>query len=269
LVQQEDGDPPGQLCHLPFAFDSYGPASITYPRSETLIEVVNVNRTLLRFSVLIAVTSLAAFDLSAQELQPIRLSPPDTTRGLPFMKALAVKASATAWSDSELTLQDLSDLLWAANGLNRPAENKTTASSAMNAHDVDIYVFMKAGAFVYDYRNHQLLPVASGDFRSAILPQRPPRPGAQPQPAPSTPEAALQIVLISDAARFRAGSDEQKYEWGAIDTGIISQNISLFCAATGLKTRPRAMMNKEKITEILRLRATQHVFLNHPVGYSR
>jgi hypothetical protein len=227
-----------------------------------------MNRTLC-FAVVAAGTALGSFGLSAQDLQPLRLNPPDTTRGLPFMKALAVKASATAWSDKELSRQDLSDLLWAANGLNRPAENKTTASSAMNAHDVDIYVFMKGGVFVYDYRNHQLTPVASGDLRAAVLMQRPPAPGAERPAPPSTPEAAIQIVLVSDAARFRAGSDQQKLEWGALDAGIVSQNISLFCAATGLKTRPRATMNREKIQEVLRLRATQHPFLNHPVGYSR
>ncbi|MBN1558736.1 nitroreductase family protein [candidate division KSB1 bacterium] len=150
--------------------------------------------------------------LLAQELATIKLNPPDTQRGLPFMQTLAVKASATEWSEQELSLQDLSDLLWAANGLNRPEENKTTASSAMNSHDVD---------------------------------------------------------MISDADRFRAGSPELRYEWGALDAGIISQNISLFCAATGLKTRPRASMDKEKITELLKLNESQHVFLEHPVGYAK
>lgn len=228
-----------------------------------------MNRTLLYLWVLAAGTALASSDLAAQALQPIKLNPPDTTRGLPLMRALAVRASATVWSDRELTLQDLSDLLWAANGLNRPDENKTTASSAMNAHDVDVYVFMTSGAFVYDYRTHQLTPVAPGDHRATILTQRPSRPGAQASTPASAPEAAIQIVLVSDAARFRAGSDEQRYEWGALDAGIVSQNISLFCAATGLKTRPRAMMDQEKIQEILQLRPAQHVLLNHPVGYSR
>ncbi len=59
-----------------------------------------------------------------------------------------------------------------------------------------------------------------------------------------------------------------KPEWGAIDAGIVSQNISLFCAATGIKTRPRASMDKGKIAELLALSETQYVFLNHPVGYS-
>lgn len=224
---------------------------------------------LLCFSVLIAGTALTPCGLSAQQQHAIRLLPPDTTRGRPFMEALAVKASATQWSPKDLSLQDLSDLLWAANGLNRPGENKTTASSAMNAHDVDVYVFMSTGVFLYDYRNHELVPVASGDLRSAVPMQRSPRPGTAAPASPAAPEAAIQIVLISDAARFRAGSDEQRYEWGAIDTGIISQNISLFCAATGLKTRPRASMNKERIKEILHLRPTQRIFLEHPVGYAR
>ena len=59
------------------------------------------------------------------------------------------------------------------------------------------------------------------------------------------------------------------YEWGALDAGIISQNISLFCAATGLKTRPRASMDKGRIKELLKLKDSQYVFLNHPVGYSK
>lgn len=223
--------------------------------------------------------------ISAQELNTIKLNQPDLSRGLPFMEALSVKASATEWSDKELSLQDLSDLLWAANGLNRPEEKKTTASSALNAHDVDIYVFMKEGVFVYDIYNHELDPVLSGDFRSQLMMSRPPKPASavesslgsmpesgltkapSPPPFPSNPP--LQIILISDSERFRMGTKELRYEWGAIDAGIISQNISLFCAATGLKTRPRGSMDKERIKKLLRLKDTQYVLLNHPVGYQK
>ncbi|MDZ7261232.1 MAG: nitroreductase family protein [candidate division KSB1 bacterium] len=215
--------------------------------------------------------------LLAQELKTIKLNPPDKKRGLPFMETLAVKASANEWSDKELSLQDLSDLLWAANGLNRPEEKKTTASSAQNAHDVDIYVFMKEGVYVYDIYNHELDPVLSGDFRSQLMMPRPPRPagapGSTPTPAPPSPpppsNPPIQIILVSDSERFRMGPPELRYEWGAIDAGIISQNISLFCAATGLKTRPRASMDKEKIKNLLKLKDTQYVLLNHPVGYAK
>jgi hypothetical protein len=188
------------------------------------------------------------------------------------MEALSVKASAREWADRELSLKDLSDLLWAANGINRPEEKKYTASSAMNAHDVDIYVFMKDGVYLYDADSSALSPVLSGDFRSQIMRAPPPRPadtGAAPRPAPAVSDAPVQLVLISNSTRFRMGPQELRYEWGALDAGIVSQNISLFCAATGLKTRPRASMNKERIRELLKLGDAQYVFLNHPIGYAK
>jgi nitroreductase len=220
--------------------------------------------------------------LAAADFQAIKLNSPNLKRGLPFMQALAIKASAREFSEKNLSLQDLSDLLWAADGINRPEENKSTASSAMTAHDVRIYVFMKEGAYLYDAPKHELLPVLAEDFRSQIIMARPPRPagappagatspapqaGATPPPPPSTPP--LQIILVSDSERFMRGTPEQKFEWGALDAGIVSQNISLFCAATGLKTVPRAMMDKAKIKELLKLKDTQNIFLNHPVGYAK
>ena len=211
--------------------------------------------------------------LAAAELQAVKLAPPNLKRGLPFMEALAVKASAREFSEKELSLPDLSDLLWAADGINRPAENKSTASSAMNAHDIRIYVFMKDGAFLYDAPKHELLPLLAGDYRSQIMMARPPRPAAAPaaaapaSPPPSNP--AVQIILVSDGERFTRGDPERKFEWGALDAGIVSQNISLFCAATGLKTRPKASMDKAKIRELLKLADTQTIFLNHPVGYAK
>ncbi|MCX8159836.1 MAG: nitroreductase family protein [Candidatus Saccharicenans sp.] len=254
---------------------------------------------------------LAPLFLLAQDLKTIQLKDPDKKRGLPVMEALAVRASVTEWSEKELSLQDLSDLLWAANGLNRPESGKRTASSAMNAQDVDIYVFMKDGVYLYEAKSHCLLPVVAGDHRSECFPPRPPRPSQPGQPgqptppsptreketparpakptgqqppnplvppppsamAPAQPQPPLPapviLLLVSDISRFRAGSDELKKEWAAIDTGIVSQNISLFCAATGLGTRPRASMDREKIRSLLQLKDSQLPLLNHPVGYKK
>jgi nitroreductase len=182
-----------------------------------------------------------------------------------------VRASAREWSERDLSWQDLSDLLWAANGINRPDEKKYTASSAQNAHDVAIYLFMKDGVYLYDADHHDLEPVLTGDFRSQIMMTPPPRPkdagGPPPPPPPPPSNPPIQIILVSDVSCFKMGPQELKYEWGAIDAGIVSQNISLFCAATGPKTRPRASMDKEKITNLLKLKDTQYVFLNHPIGY--
>lgn len=197
-----------------------------------------------RFLTVLAGVLFGSSCLLAQQLDTIKLSPPDKKRGLPFMETLSVKASAREWSDKELSLQDLSDLLWAANGLNRSEEKKTTASSAQNAHDVDIYVFMKQGVYVYDIYNHVLNPVLSRDFRSQIMMARPHRPAGPPEKSPGTAQESglpnappsppppsnppIQIILVSDSERFRMGPQELRYEWGAIDAGIISQNISLF-----------------------------------------
>lgn len=207
-------------------------------------------------------------------LAPIQLNAPNKTRGLPVMEALSVRASVRGWSDKDLSLQDLSDLLWAANGINRP-DGKKTASSAMNAQDVDIYVFMKAGVYLYDAAANAIKPVLAGDHRSEIMMARPAgpggpgAPGAKPGPAGPPSPAPVELILVSDISRFRAGEIALKLEWAAIDTGIVSQNISLFCAATGIGTRPRASMDKAKLRELLKLSETQYPLLDHPVGYKQ
>jgi nitroreductase len=212
------------------------------------------------------------FMMKSAGLKTIKLNQPNKERGFPFMETLSLKASAQEWSERDLSLQDISDLLWAANGINRPDEKKYTASSAQNAHDVDLYLFIRDGVYLYDADTHTLKPVRTGDFRSQIMMTPPPRPkdagGPPPPPPPPPTKPPIQIILVSDVSRFKFGPPELKPEWGAIDAGIVSQNISLFCAATGIKTRPRASMDKAKIVSLLELNETQHVFLNHPIGYS-
>jgi SagB-type dehydrogenase family enzyme len=201
--------------------------------------------------------SIQANPTAAQEVKPIKLNPPNKKRGLPLMEALSLRASTWNWSEKNLLLQDLSDLLWAANGINRPESKKRTAPSAMNAQEVDIYVFLKDGAYLYDASQHLLNPVTSADHRAAIddMP-----PGGEP--------TAL-LILVSDISRFKLGSQEVKLQWAALDSGIISQNISLFCAATGLGSRPRTDMNKDLIKRVLKLKDTQLPILNHAVGYPK
>jgi SagB-type dehydrogenase family enzyme len=181
----------------------------------------------------------------------IKLSAPAKTGGLTIMEALWRRASVREWSARELQPQELSDLLWAANGINR-RDKKRTAPSAINAQDVDVYVVTKNGAYVYDAETHALVLISAGDHRAEM----------------SVPNAPVQLFLVSEGARFQRGSVEQKREWGALDAGIVSQNIALFCAARGLATRPRASFDREKLTTLLKLKESQHAFLNHPVGYS-
>ncbi len=189
----------------------------------------------------------------SQKLRPVELNAPDKTRGLALMKALDLRNSDGGWSSEKLSLQDLSDLLWAAHGVNRPGEGKRTAASALNAQDIDVYVLMEEGAYLYDAFKQLLAPVASGDYRSLAATGNPP----------------VVLVMVSDVSRFPMGGRNMKLQWAEIDCGIVSQGISVFCAAAGLATRPRTSFSgKDELAKVLDLSSSQHILLNHPVGYS-
>lgn len=192
----------------------------------------------------------------AQELKPITLNPPDLKRGLPVMEAFSLRASSTEFSDKKLSLQDLSDLLFAANGVNRKDISKRTAPSAMNAQDIDVYVFLQEGVYLYDAVNHVLNPTVVGDQRILIA-------GNQE----SVAKAAAILLLVSDISRFKFPDEAMKLDGAAKDAGIVSQNINIFCAGMGLHTRPRGSMDIAKIRSVLKLRDSQYPMLNNPVGY--
>jgi SagB-type dehydrogenase family enzyme len=192
----------------------------------------------------------------AQATKTIQLTPPDIQRGLPYMEALSHRASQKVFDTASLKLADLSDLLWAANGINRPDVGKRTAPSALNAQDIDIYVFFKTGIYLYNAKAHVLDFVEKGDHRILF--------SGRHKEAPLPPVICL---LVSDISRFKFGETVLRKEWAAMDAGIVSQNISIFCASVGLATRPRASMDKEKLRKILKLSDTQYLMMNQPVSY--
>lgn len=102
-------------------------------------------------------------NLYSQNTEVIKLSAPDTSRGLPVMSALSKRASASVFDEKEMNIKDISDLLWAANGINRPESGKRTAASSYNAQDIDLYLFLKSGVFLYNPKEHQLELKVSGD----------------------------------------------------------------------------------------------------------
>jgi len=249
--------------------------------------------------------------LQAQDLKTIKLPAVNKNRGSSLMDALSKKASAQSLSEKDLSMQDLSDLMWAAAGINRTDNKKRTFSSAMNTQDTDIYVFMKDGVYLYDFENHALNPVISGDHRADISgsmssggggasPGAPAggapasggqaggMPGGAPaggQPAapggaagsPSAGKSApaklsgfpVDLLIVGDASKYRAGNDEQKKEWSAYSAGMVSQNIMLFCAANDMGTKPRASFDKAKMKTLLKLKDTQNVIMELPVGYQK
>jgi len=196
--------------------------------------------------------------LFAQQANTIVLNQPDTNRGYPVMKAFKQRASVSKFDTVSLKLQDISDLLWAANGINRPATGKRTAPSAMNCQDIDVYVLMKSGAYLYDAAKNTLNLIATGDNRKL---------GAGQQDFVN--DAPLICILVSDISKFTRGNDSTKLMLAAEDAGIVSQNISLFCAGVGFATRPRVSMDQEKLKAVLKLKPSQHLILNNPVSYKR
>jgi SagB-type dehydrogenase family enzyme len=196
--------------------------------------------------------------LFAQAAKTIVLNPPDDDKGFSVLKSLSLRASAAEFDTSNIGLQDLSNLLWASNGINRPEEGKRTAPSAVNAQDIDVYVFMKTGAYIYDAKKHILELVADYDYRNIIADKQ-----------ANVLNAPVICLLVSDISRFAFGNDSLKQVWAAEDAGIVSQNISLFCASAGLATRPRAFMNQQKLREVLDLKDSQHLMLNNPISYKK
>lgn len=205
--------------------------------------------------------SLILFSMSsilhAQQSEDIRLNEPNKRGGLTVQEALANRRSYRGGIDSRaLSLQQLSDLLWAANGVNRPNGGRT-APSAIGAKDVDVYVILPQAAYLYEPEANQLRWIAGGDYRKAA--------GGGQEFVETVP---VVLILVSDLERFGSNLPRETIEtFAAIDTGIVSQNISVFCAGNGLATIPRYMMDQEVLRNVLKLKDSQRLLLNNAVGF--
>ena len=195
---------------------------------------------------------MTGFAVYAQDLQEIKLNAPDKTRGAATMKAFADRQSIREYDSRALSLQDLSDLLWAANGINRE-DGRRTAPTASNRQEIDVYAILPEGAYLYDAQAHSLAPVATGDFRAAVA--------GGPQDFILAAPICLLIVIDSE----KQGNQMM----AAVDAGIVCQNINVFCAAVGLATVPRASMDQNGLRQALKLKETQLPILNNPIGYPK
>lgn len=185
----------------------------------------------------------------------IDLPEPNMKGGMPLMEALKARSTHREFDSRDLPPQVLSDLLWAAFGINRPESGKRTAPSAMNWQETDIYVATRAGLYLYDAGSHVLRPVLDEDIREAT--------GMQS----FVKDAPVNLVFVADFARMGKAGDEDKVVYSAADVGFISQNVYLFCASEGLATVVRGWFDRDRLTGIMRLRPEQHIVLTQTVGY--
>jgi len=192
----------------------------------------------------------------AQDLNPVSLPPPQTSGGRPLMQVLKDRHSTREFSNQKLSPQLLSNLLWAAFGVNRP-DGKRTAPSAMNWQEIDIYVASQDGLYLYDAKANALNPVLAQDVR-----------GATGQQA-FVKEAAVNLLYVADLGKTGRAGGEDQILYTAADTGFIAQNVYLFCASEGLAVVVRGSVDRAALAKLIKLRPDQKIILAQTVGYPK
>jgi nitroreductase len=206
-----------------------------------------------RLLAIIIVSPLVAL---GQELKPVQLPKPQMDIGRPLMQVLKERQTAREFSPEKLSAQTMSNLLWAAYGINRPDSGKRTAPSAMNRQEMDIYVATADGLFVYDAKAHQLDPVLAEDVRGQT--------GTQP----FVKDAPVNFVYVADLAKAgTASADRDMYV--AADAGFIAQNVYLYCASERLATVVRGSVDRAALAKTMRLRPDQRIILAQTVGLKK
>ncbi len=214
---------------------------------------------LIIFSVCCQVYAQDATEPSKEEtaLQPIKLSAPDYSRGKSLMQALKDRKSSRHFSNKALSKEMISNLLWAAWGVNRDS-GKRTAPSAKNWQEITIYVAMPEGVYRYNAADHVLEPYMAGDIREVT--------GLQE----FTQSAPVNLIYVADFTKTDKKMQDDidaNLFYPATDTGFISQNVYLFCASEGLATVVLGWVDKPELSERMNLSETERIILTQPVGY--
>jgi SagB-type dehydrogenase family enzyme len=192
----------------------------------------------------------------AQELKEIQLPAPQIDIGKPLMQALKLRKSSRSFDSKPLPLQELSNLLWAANGINRPEFGKRTAPSAMNWQEVDIYVALPQALYLYEARTNSLAAIVAKDLRGATGQQG------------FVKDAPVNLVYVVDFDRVKSASDDDR-KLTTADVGFIAQNVYLYCASQGLAVVVRGSIDRRSLAEAMKLRPEQNIILAQTVGYPK
>ena len=190
----------------------------------------------------------------AGELKPIQLLKPEMGSSNPLMQLLWKRKSLRQFTSEPLSGEVLSNMLWAAFGINRP-DGKRTAPSAKNQQEIDIYVARAKGLYLYDPKANLLNPISAEDIRGVT--------GRQP----FVKEAAVNLIYVADYSRMGTHTEEEKLFYSAADTGFISENVYLYCASEGLATVVRANIDRPALASVMKLRTDQKIILAQSVGY--
>ncbi|MDK2978577.1 MAG: hypothetical protein PWP52_1291 [Bacteroidales bacterium] len=209
-----------------------------------------------KLKIFFAIVFIALTNVStAQTL--IELPEPDKAGGMPLMQAINERHSSRNFVDKALTKQQLSELLWVAYGINRPASEKHTIPTSRNRQDIEVYLTTKDGVFKYLPEEHALSQISNEDKRKLA--------GMQD----FVKNASVNLIYVSDFDKLGDSSDDIKTMTAATHCGFIGQNVYLYCASEGLISVFRAMIDKEKAAELLQLKGNKHVIYSQSVGYAK
>lgn len=185
------------------------------------------------------------------------LLPPTQDGGMPLMEALRKRQSQREFATDALTEQQLSDLLWAAGGINRPAPGGRTVPSAMNAQELCLYVALPQGLFRYEPGTHALELLSASDVRAVT--------GYQD----FVDLAALDLIYVADHARMALVPAARREAYAFAAAGAAAQNVYLVCASAGLATVVRAWFDRDALSGAMGLGNDEQLLLAQTVGVPR
>jgi nitroreductase len=174
---------------------------------------------------------------------------------MPLMEALELRRTTREFSTAPLSPTELSDLVWAAFGINRPETGGRTAPSAWDHQEIDIYVITGEAAYLYQPSRHVLQPVRDGDLRELACTEDFAR------------QAPVELVYVADHSRMPRTRAWERERTAYIDTGFIGQNVYLYCASAGLATVIHESADVGALAEALELRGDQQVIIAQAVGH--
>ena len=204
------------------------------------------------------------------DMRPITLPRPFFDRCGTIFEALKMRRTSRSISDKKISLQILSDILWAAQGVNRKLEPfggpGLTAGSASNSQEIRIYVVTEEGAYLYEPQAHKMTPIASGDSRALAI---------GPGQGMAGASAPVRFIYVVDIDKFKSAGFQEPGLYNAeiqksyyfVDTGLIAQNVYLAASSLGLASWFHNC-NKTELTKVLKLKANQRALFGQTIGYS-
>lgn len=206
-------------------------------------------------SILLFVPSVS----SADRTNAVLLPPPQIQEGMSVMQALRQRKASRTFADASIPMAQLSDILWAANGINRPDTEGRTNPAALGVRSVEVYVVTADCIFCYEPKSHTLQPIATGDFRMATTTGQ-----------SFVGKAPLTLVYVSDSAIWQSArcvppADKQAV-FDSVAAGAMAQSVGLAAAAEGLGTCVRGSVDQETFGKAAHLREGQHVIIAQTIG---